>query len=43
MYSGSMIGAGVHGNGHHWYSLTAHERVVAMKVTYAIESSKEPR
>lgn len=32
MYSGSMIGAGVHGNGRHWYNLEAEERVIAMKV-----------
>ena len=32
MFSGSMIGAGVHGNGRHWYSLEPEERVIAMKV-----------
>lgn len=38
-----MIGAGVHGNGYHWYSLEPAERVVAMKVTCAIETSGKPR
>jgi hypothetical protein len=32
MFSGSMIGAGLHGNGRHWYSVAAEERVIAMKV-----------
>lgn len=32
MFSASMIGAGVHGNGRHWYSVEPEERVIAMKV-----------
>lgn len=32
MFSGSMIGAGLHGNGRHWYNLAPEERVIAMKV-----------
>lgn len=27
-----MIGAGLHGNGRHWYNVPAEERVIAMKV-----------
>ena len=28
-----MIGAGLHGNGRHWYSLEPEERVTAMEVS----------
>lgn len=38
-----MIGAGIHGNGRHWYSLTPEERVVAMKACYFSESSNKSR
>lgn len=35
MFSASMIGAGLHGNGRHWYNVEAEERVIAMKVCQA--------
>ncbi|KAJ5126575.1 hypothetical protein N7448_007354 [Penicillium atrosanguineum] len=37
MFSASMIGAGVHGNGRHWYSLEPEERVIAMKYWWLCE------
>lgn len=30
-----MIGAGLHGNGRHWYNVEPEERVIAMKVRQA--------
>ncbi|KAJ6121122.1 hypothetical protein N7523_005402 [Penicillium sp. IBT 18751x] len=37
MFSGSMIGAGMHGNGRHWYHLEPEERVIAMKYWWLCE------
>ncbi|KAJ5182078.1 hypothetical protein N7449_012225 [Penicillium cf. viridicatum] len=37
MFCGSMIGAGVHGNGRHWYNLEAEDRVIAMKYWWLCE------
>ncbi|KAJ5641362.1 hypothetical protein N7490_005362 [Penicillium lividum] len=37
MFSGCMIGASLHGNGRHWYSLEPEERVVAMKYWWLCE------
>lgn len=28
-----MIGAGIHGNGRHWYNVSTEDRVIAMKVS----------
>ncbi|KAJ6082816.1 hypothetical protein N7467_006951 [Penicillium canescens] len=36
-FSGSMIGAGLHGNGRHWYSLEPEERVTAMEYWWFCE------
>ncbi|KAJ5347065.1 hypothetical protein MYU51_019945 [Penicillium brevicompactum] len=37
MFCGSMIGAGIHGNGRHWYSVSAEDRVIAMKYWWLCE------
>ncbi|KAJ5082020.1 hypothetical protein N7532_011063 [Penicillium argentinense] len=37
LFSASMIGAGVHGNGRHWYSVEKDERVIAMKYWWLCE------
>lgn len=38
MFCGSMIGAGIHGNGRHWYNVSTEDRVIAMKVRIALIS-----
>ncbi|KAK5790353.1 hypothetical protein VI817_007640 [Penicillium citrinum] len=37
MFSASMIGAGLHGNGRHWYNVEPEERVIAMKYWWLCE------
>ncbi|KAJ5396776.1 hypothetical protein N7509_004889 [Penicillium cosmopolitanum] len=37
LFSASMIGAGLHGNGRHWYNVPAEERVIAMKYWWLCE------
>ncbi|CAG7917657.1 unnamed protein product [Penicillium olsonii] len=37
MFCGSMIGAGIHGNGRHWYNVSTEDRVIAMKYWWLCE------